>query len=158
MLTQEYLKSEFHYDPETGLFTRLIARNKYKIGEVAGTIDNKGYVRINIAGKYYRAHRLAFLYMTGEWPKNQGDHKNRIRNDNRWENLRDADRAQQQYNRIMKNKTGYKGVQLINGWYIARIKVNKTRIHLGTFNTVEEAANAYSKAADWIAGEFKNLA
>jgi len=157
MLTQEYLKSEFHYNPETGFFTRLIARNKYKIGEVAGTIDNKGYVRININGKYYRAHRLAFLYMTGEWPKNQGDHKNRIRDDNRWENLRDADRAQQQYNRIMKNKTGYKGVNLINGWYVAKIKHKGKKINLGNFRTAKEAGEAYSRAADWIAGEFKRL-
>lgn len=157
MLTQERLKYLFNYDPETGLFTRKVLLNHSCTIDKVGTIDYKGYRRIAIDGKYYRAHRLAFLYMTSKCPEFQVDHKNTIRDDNRWENLREADNAKNQYNRRMKNKTGYKGVSYINGWYIAKIRYKREKIYLGSFKTAEEAGEAYTLAAIWYAGEFKRL-
>lgn len=79
-----------HYDPETGTFTWLIDRSiRAYAGEVAGYTDKRGYVGISVDNVDYRASRLAWLYMTGEWPKRQVDHKNKIRGDNSWNNLRD---------------------------------------------------------------------
>lgn len=90
MLTHERLKEILSYDPETGIFRwKLKISKKNNIGDIAGSLGIKGYIKICIASKYYRANRLAWFYMTGEWPKNIVDHKNRIRNDDRWINIRD---------------------------------------------------------------------
>ena len=83
-LTAARLRKMLHYDPETGVFTRLWT------GNVTGCPDAKGYLRIAADGRSYRAHRLAVLYMTGAWPSEQIDHINQVRTDNRWSNLRPA--------------------------------------------------------------------
>ncbi len=90
MITHDRLKEILYYDPVLGTFRWIekISR-KNVIGAIAGGLNPKGYVVIIIQGKSYRANRLAWFYMTGEWPKNLVDHKNRIRNDNTWKNLRD---------------------------------------------------------------------
>lgn len=149
MITQSELKTILKYDANTGIFTRI--RNL----EIAGRTDKKGYIVIKINYKQYFAHRLAFLYMIGRWPINQVDHADGIRDNNRWDNLRDADNTKNQYNRVIVNKTGYKGVSLMNnGWFVARIKVNRKTIYLGAFKTALEASLAYNKAADEHAGHF----
>lgn len=96
MLTQAKLKSLINYNPVTGEFSRAGYAK-------CGTLTYQGYLAIQVAGKRYYAHRLAWFYMTGKWPEDEIDHKNRIRNDNRWENLREADRYLQSTNR-----SGYK--------------------------------------------------
>src|SRR5690349_15052213 len=90
-LTQQYLKEILHYDPETGVFIWYTSRGHCKAGNVAGSL-NLGYILIGICNFKYQAHRLAWLYMTGEWPTFEIDHKNGVSSDNRWENLREATR------------------------------------------------------------------
>lgn len=114
MLTQERLKELLDYDPETGIFTRKTnqgGRNGH-FGATAGTQSRDGYIYIHIDRHKYASHRLAFLWMAGGWPADQTDHINRVRTDNRWENLRDVTNAQNQYNTGLRshNTSGHTGV------------------------------------------------
>ena len=85
------LRKLLEYDPETGLFTNLIRRGPRSLeGTIAGSLMCNGYIELMLNGSHYKASRLAWLYMTGEWPKYEIDHINRIRHDNRWDNLRDV--------------------------------------------------------------------
>jgi len=151
MLTQDRLKEVLHYDPETGVFTRLVStNNRVKVGAVAGTIHHTGYCRIKIDGKDYLAHRLAFLYMTGEFPKDQADHIDGNPANNRWSNLRECTHAENQQNRASKPGSTSKHVG-INRYkktqkWRAAIKINGKPIHLGYFETEEAAYQAYCKA------------
>ncbi|HDR2785777.1 TPA: HNH endonuclease, partial [Enterobacter sichuanensis] len=87
VVSLEELKRLFFYDHETGNFYRLKSIRNLRKGDIAGSLNKSGYIEIYINSKRYRAHRLAIFYMTGRWPK-AVDHKNRIRNDNRWCNIR----------------------------------------------------------------------
>ena len=152
MLTQERLKELLDYDPETGVFTwkSIVFGSHMKVGSVAGSMYSNGYLRIKINGKDYRAHRLAWLYMYGCWPTNQIDHINRVRDDNRIANLREATNKENQWNRgKQKSSTsGFTGVSWHkkSGKWQSRIAVNKKVIQLGVFNTPEEAHAAYVRA------------
>jgi hypothetical protein len=85
----------FSYDPDTGLFTRLVTTgSRSQAGEIAGSKDSQGYWQISINHRVHRAHRLAWLYMMGEWPDAEIDHRDLNRSNNRWSNLRPATRAQ----------------------------------------------------------------
>jgi len=158
MLTQKRLKEVLHYDPETGLFRRALkTSNRVKVGEIAGTENAYGYLVICVEGKLHQAQRLAWLYMTGEWPEFI-DHKNGHRADNRWSNLRDCTRLQNQANmkKPSHNTSGLKGVSLhseAQKWR-AKIQVNKKTIHLGLFATKRQAHDAYCEAARRYHGEF----
>lgn len=113
MITLEELKEYFFYDQVIGIFLRKKpVANCSKVGEVAGHINKKGYIIIKFRQKAYKAHRLAWFYVTGEWPKDQIDHINRDKTDNRFDNLREADNSLNVHNvGIQKNNTsGYKGV------------------------------------------------
>jgi hypothetical protein len=149
-LTAARLREVLHYDPDTGMFTRKVARGPYCAGEIAGTTSKKGYVSICIDGKIYKAHRLAWLYMTGKWPMPECDHENRKKSDNRWQNLRAATRQQNTQNLDLRanSKSGRPGVgwHKASGKWLARIGVANRRIHLGVFDTIEAAANAYAAA------------
>jgi len=118
MATQKELKSIVFYDEETGVFTRI------KNGKPTGSLDN-GYVYLCVNGAKYAAHRLAFLYMTGNMPAKIIDHINQDRSDNRWENLREADPSMNRKNAKMNrnNTTGISGVTIIKatGDYLARV-------------------------------------
>ena len=150
MLTQALLHSLFHYDPLTGLFTRLQAPNWGVVGTVAGcTSKTTGYVQIKYKYKKYLAHRLAFLYMTGKFPEFEIDHKNGVRSDNCWMNLRESTRPENAHNiggAKVTSKTGVLGIYKSGGKFAARIGVNNARIYLGTFNTPELAHAAYLQA------------
>jgi hypothetical protein len=93
-MTIELLKSRLHYDPETGLFTRISKCSTKKVGKP----DKDGYITIKVDGTNYQAHRLAFMYMTGRFPVIT-DHINRVRWDNRWCNLREVSMAENLRNR-----------------------------------------------------------
>jgi hypothetical protein len=149
-LTQERLMSLVSYDAETGVFTWRITRRNCKTGAVAGSLL-KGYLRISIDSKIYAAHRLAWLYTYGCWPSGEIDHINRVRNDNRLCNLREATRElnTQNANVRVDSPYGIRGVtkHKYSNKYRARIQANKKAMLLGLFDTPEEAAAAYAAAA-----------
>lgn len=156
-LTQEKLKSCLSYDPETGQFTWLVRLSNYTVvGDIAGSIDSYGYVQIKLFGISYKAHRLAWFYMTGWWPKDQIDHKNRIRHDNKWLNLREASQTENSQNQSVSfSKTNeLKGAYEHKGMWMSTIMVFGNKIDLGYFGTAEEAHAAYVKAANSYFGEF----
>lgn len=149
-LTQARLKELLRYDPETGIFTWLVARpNGVTVGSLAGSIGDKGYLIIKVWGTPYKASRLAYLYMTGTFPAVFMDHENRVRSDNRWSNLRQATESQNCANRLVKNQTGFKGVvyRASRDRFEAYLKKDGTRRFLGYFRTAAEAGAAYAAAA-----------
>ena len=154
MLTQADLKAILHYNPATGVWTWLVSNsNRIRVGERAGCIGKVyGYRLIGIDGKLYNSARLAWLYMTGEWPPVKGvDHANGIRDDDRWVNLRAATPSQQQMNRGKQsnNTSGYKGVHYHRqtGTWRARISAQGKFTSLGLYSTREAAHAAYAAAA-----------
>jgi hypothetical protein len=151
------------YDPVTGIFTWRVERRgrpygHMPIGTVAGSIYNDGYRVITIDGERYKASRLAFALMMGRWSELEIDHKNRVRDDDRWENLREATMAQNSANREPRNtnKLGIKGVcfEASRNKYKATIEVNGRSINLGRFKTAAEARAAYLTAVRRYFGEF----
>ena len=98
MLTQSQLKDELDYDHETGIFKYKVTRRKSIAGKIAGSYSNK-YIQISTTKGTFFAHRLAWLYVYGEWPKYQIDHINGICDDNRICNLRDVTASINQKNR-----------------------------------------------------------
>ena len=153
-LTAKYLRSILNYDPETGIFTRKVSTSRrVKVGAVAGCPDGLGYLRIMVQSRLYQAHRLAWLYMYGEWPEDQLDHVNRVRTDNRISNLREVTNKQNQQNASKRsnNTSGTVGIywhKRISKWQ-ATIMHNYKRHDLGYFDDLE-AAIAARKAAEKI--------
>ena len=158
MITQTRLKELLDYDPETGVFTRKVNIGYRVAGTIAGTTDN-GYRRIVINDRPYMAHRLAWLFIYGEFPKLQIDHKNGNRSDNRLINLRLATNAQNSANRPPVGN-GLKGCcyKKRNGRWVAQIMKECRQIHLGYFDTEQEAHSAYAEAATKLHGEFARIA
>lgn len=155
----DQLRQRMLYDPTSGRFTRLISTSSNAMaGSIAGSISTEGYIVIRIDGTSYRAHSLAWLYMTGDWPAALVDHINGVRDDNRWANLRQATNQQNCANgkRRRNNKSGFKGVS----WgakerrWKAQINENGRRVLIGLFTTAEEAHAAYSTRAVAVYGEF----
>ena len=116
------------YDPFTGIFTWRVATKKIYIGQEAGWLGaTDGYIYITYKGKGYSSHRLAFLLMTGAMPTLHVDHINGVKTDNRWSNLREVTRSQQQQNlpKFISNTSGLMGVywSIKRNRWIAEIKV-----------------------------------
>jgi len=140
------------YDPETGAFVRLVkTSNCIKVGSVAGWPDKDGYLKINIDGHGYMAHRLAWLYVYGSWPSSNLDHINQVKDDNRLVNLREVTVSQNQQNTPIRtnNKSGFRGVSFAKeiGRWRAGIRLNGKGYHLGYFGSPEDASVAYQSAA-----------
>ena len=162
-ITQKRLRSLLHYDPETGNFTWLVAHGRFEripAGTKAGTLSKtaSGLV-VRLDGQTYLLHRLAWLYVTGRWPKEHIDHIDMDRANNRLSNLREATHAENMQNRgAQRNKTRapYKGVQWIehSKKWRAYISVKRKFRHLGMFDTAEEASEAYLQAARKLHGRF----
>lgn len=152
------MRRTLSYNTETGTWTRIASKRTDRIGRLAGKMDSKGYLQIRINGRLYLAHRLAFLWMTGDWPPNHTDHINGRRLDNRWSNLRPATRRLNTANtpRRSDNLSGYKGVRFHQGSRKWQARVNQ--ISLGIFDTPEEAYAAYCTAARAAFGEFARAA
>lgn len=136
------LSLRFTYNPETGIF--------YRGTKQAGYVDKKtGYTKIMFQNKNYFAHRLAFLYMTGNFPEGHVDHINHNRSDNAWSNLRDVPQEVNNQNTAkakVSNKLQVLGVRQRGNSYTASLGIDKKHIHLGTFSSSEEAHEAYIKA------------
>mgnify|MGYP000037034139 CR=1 FL=1 len=152
MLTQERLKELLHYDPDTGLFTWIKSTNtSIKINSVAGGKTSRGYIQIRADKKLYLAHRLAWLYFYGNFPESFLDHVNEKPSDNRISNLRLATHQENGHNKSTPHKnntSGFLGVtwQKLNKKWLAQIRLNGKRKHLGLFNTPESAHKAYLEA------------
>jgi hypothetical protein len=156
MLTLDRAKEVLDYDPGLGIFRWKIDRptvNK-RAGDIAGSINKvSGYVVITIDGGQYYGHVLAWFFIHGEWPPSQVDHRDLNRSNNAEDNLRLATMSQQRANQLVRrdSKTGVKGVtKLKSGKFKARL----AQRHLGVFDTVEEAADTYVRAAAERFGEF----
>ena len=158
-LTHERLVELLAYDPETGTFTWRFSRRGISGGKIAGVVSKAiGYRYVCIDKKHLLAHRLAWFYITGEWPSGEIDHINGIRADNRWLNLRKATRTQQLVNTRLRsdNKSGYKGVVFHpqTGKWRTRIKRHGKIEELGLHLTPEAAHAVYLAAAHRVFGEF----
>ena len=145
MITQARLKELLSYDPETGLFFRIDAkRNKGKPFSNSG-----GYITIRLDERTYSASRLAWLYMTGAWPVQLVDHRNGVRDDNRWGNLREVTHSGNSQNQRHAQKPsrllGAHFNRDRNNW-TSCIRVLGVSKHLGTFPTQEAAHAAYIDA------------
>ena len=141
MITQEELKEILHYNPITGIFTSLVTRSNVRMGDILGGRLSIGYLRIRINYVYYYLHRLAFLYMEGYMPI-EVDHKNRIRDDNHWDNLCDGTHLHNMHN-LPQNNTVI-GVSWNNNsqkWKVYGIQCagKGERIHLGYYINYNDA-------------------
>jgi hypothetical protein len=153
MITQDELKKLFHYDPETGLFTR-------PNGQLAGS-RKESHSQIYIKGRVYLAHRLAWLYVYGEWPVSLIDHIDRNGMNNKLSNLRQATYSQNALNKpsSRKNALGVKGVY----WAPYANKYRATGVlrgkhyYLGLFTDIESASAAYQEFARKNHGEFYQI-
>lgn len=147
MITTENVRQLFDYDPETGVLSWRAT------GRRAGSRSDRGYRDIKIGRRKWREHRVIWLWMTGRWPEDQIDHENRVRDDNRWANLRVVDQTTNQRNRsLQKNNTsGVPGVSYHkrDRCWRARIKANGEYVHLGSFQTFEDAVAA-RRAAEFV--------
>lgn len=153
-LSQNYLKELLYYNQSTGVFTwkpRPKQRPQWNAryaGATAGSLDTNGYLRITINGSRYSAHRLAWLYITGSWPTNEIDHIDTDKTNNRIANLRDVGKSENQQNKRTAQRnsgTGFLGVHYCRTRkkFVAKITVNSKRLHIGYFETANEASQAY---------------
>jgi hypothetical protein len=151
-LTAERLREALLYDAGSGLFTWAIRTGgTASIGRVAGTMDSQGYTRIGIDGHVYRAHRLAWLFVTGDWPANEIDHIDGNKSNNQLSNLRDVSRQMNQQNQRRPHKRGGSGslgvsMHQSTGKWRARIWTNGKNKSLGLFDTKDMASAAYAGA------------
>jgi hypothetical protein len=149
-LTQERLRELFQYNEETGVFTRkvTVAPPKAMAGMIAGSLGNQGYLLIMVDRRTHMAHRLAWLYVHGVFPKGDIDHINGVRSDNRIANLRDASRSlniQNSHGPRPTNKSGFLGVcwSKKEAKWVAQITLNYKNTRIGSFDSPEEAHAAY---------------
>lgn len=151
--TLERLKAELNYNPETGVFTRKTANKRNAAGAVVGSKNGRGYTQICVDGYPYTAHRLAWLYMTGEWPTGDIDHINRDQGDNRFANFRAVTRSENKLNqnRQRNNTSGYQGVFDVAGRWKSTITLHNRVLWLGTYDTYAEALAA-RKGAEKVLG------
>lgn len=163
-LSAEYLRSIIEYDPESGEFSWKrrpgypAKWNTRYSGKIAGTVCTyHNRILIRIDGKQYQAHRLAWLYMTGEWPQDDIDHKDCNRLNNKFNNLRSCTHTQNCANtKGRSGRCGLKGVDYHKRMkkYRARIRMGGTQVFLGNFDTPDDAHEAYCKAVYKFHGEF----
>lgn len=150
MSTQARLKQLLDYDPYTGSFTWIVNAGPVSAGQAAGCRDRTGYIRIAVDGQRFAAHRLAFLFMTGELPTQHIDHINGARADNRWENLREVTRTENNRNKCNRsdNTSGHPGITWLprNKKWRARINTGAQRISLGLFSSLDQAIAARKEA------------
>lgn len=160
MTSYEEVRELFRYDPETGdVYWRVYRSSKTPRGAIRSD-RGRGYYSVRIMQKQYALHRIIWLWMTGEWPKNHVDHINGNPSDNRWCNLREATPSQNQRNHRIssRNTSGFKGVhRTANGKWRAMIRHGGKKVHIGIYDKPDEAYAAYCEAAKEKHGEFANF-
>lgn len=148
------------YNPDTGLLTRKVSSGRAKAGNPAGSLTTDGYIELWIGGVKYRAHRVAWFLMTGEWPE-RIDHINQNKADNRWSNLRIATNQQNMVNTGLQsnNTSGFRGVSFHKGAgkWMAYVKVGGRRQYLGLHGTPDVAATVAAGARIHAFGEFAHV-
>lgn len=156
-LTQSSLKERLIYDPETGIFVWLDSLGGVKLGSVCGHVNNRGYVRITIDGRRHRAHRLAWLYVYGKFPRDQIDHIDGNPSNNKMSNLRECTGSENSQNaRIRKDKKlRIKNVYFHkkSGRYRVQVTSNKRRYEK-VFDVLEDAAADALRARKEMHGQF----
>lgn len=148
-ITADQLKELLSYDRETGVFRWKTQRKGIRVGDVAGNVNAKGYRRIMIGRRLYPAHQLAWLYVHGNWPASELDHINGSKDYNGIANLREVTSSENQQNIIVaraNSKTGLRGVCPDRNRFRAGIRSKGEKLHLGVFDTAEEAHAAYVAA------------
>lgn len=148
-VTASKVRELFDYNPDTGLLTRrvTVAPNALA-GAVAGKPNTAGHITVCIHARMYTVHRVAWLWMTGEWPNLEIDHINQNKADNRWSNLRQASRSQNLMNRGHKRKTDLpRGVSRAGRRYQAQIRNGGKFKHIGMFGCPTAAHIAWLKEA-----------
>ncbi len=151
MITQKQIKELIHYDKDSGVFTWKVDRqNIAKKGMVAGSSASDNYLVLTLFNKQYKAHRIAWMYEYGHFPKDNIDHINGNKKDNRIINLRDVTSLINHKNMSIdkRNKSGKTGVtwhKLSKKW-IANISVDKRLVHLGYFENIEDAIKVRQEA------------
>jgi hypothetical protein len=149
-LTAARLREVIHYDQLTGICTMLVSTAyRVPVGRVVTPPANGDYMRVQIDGVRYKVHRLAWLYCHGSWPTHTVDHINGDKTDNRLSNLRDVPHQTNVQNKrraFASNKSGFLGVSLHgSGKWAAALRNNGKTVHVGLFETAEEAHSAYLK-------------
>jgi hypothetical protein len=141
------IPSVLAYDPETGLLIWKVNRGPAKVGDIAGCefTDNAGkkYRVLKLRQKMQYAHRIAYVLMTGNWPKGQVDHIDGNGLNNKWDNLRDVTHSENSKNtrKQTRNKSGCTGViwDKVNSKWFVYIRVNGVMRNLGRYSCKDEA-------------------
>lgn len=146
-ITADEVRRLLDYDPETGVFTRLVrTSNRICEGDVAGCLSDSGYWLVRVGGRRYPAHRLAWLYAYDEWPRDEIDHIDRDRANNRLSNLRQATRRENAQNLSLscKNTSGVTGVSwdAQRAKWCVRLRLNRRKLHFGRFTCYGHAVRA----------------
>ena len=159
MQSVERLRECLDYNPDTGVFTFKVALGKkIRPGKIAGWVSSFGYLIITIDGVDYRANRAAYAIVTGALPKGLVDHINTDKLDNRWKNLRLADKSKNSMNTGLKssNTSGYKGVS----WcryrekWVCQVGLNNKNYFGGAFSDIKDASEAAVALRNKLHGEF----
>jgi hypothetical protein len=159
MITQERVRHLFNYLPDAGQLIRLVrTSNRVHIGDDAGSASHRGYRKVHVDGKRYYEHCVIWLWMTGEWPRDQIDHIDMDASNNRWGNLREASQTENNANTHIHidNTSGVKGVYFDkerNLW-AAQLHIHRKHIFLGRFNSRNAAHEAYKDGARRYFGDF----
>lgn len=140
-LSHDTLLSILHYCPITGIFTNIAKRSGVPVGKIMGTKLANGYIAIAVKGPKFLAHRLAWFYSYKEWPKHFIDHIDRVRDNNRISNLREASSYENSHNikMLSTNTSGYVGVRKNGKGWRATVYHSGKEHHIGTYSTPEEA-------------------
>lgn len=157
---EEFLREHFKYDPETGslIWIKRPYRSHVVVGSIAGTKRNDVQLVVSVQHAQLLVHRVAWWFATGEWPKEEIDHINCDSLDNRLCNLREADRAENCFNKrpYSRGGKGLKGAfyhKRDKCWF-GQIRHNNQQFHLGNFKTEIDAHLAYCEAAKKLHSEF----
>jgi hypothetical protein len=162
-LTREKLKEALEYNPETGkFFWKIRTSKRIHIGDEAGCLAGNGHILIRMYGKLYQASRLAWLYVYGENPLEEIDHKDVNSSNNKIDNLRLATRMQNQWNTRVtsRSKTGIKGVcwnKSSNKWHV-QINHNNQRVYSAYFDDLNETKEAMLREREKWHSAFSRVA